>query len=32
MTEKTNLADALNELALFINDRGEGYKTAAHET
>ena len=32
MTEKPNLADALNELALFINDRVEGYKTAAHET
>lgn len=32
MTEKTSLAEALNELALFINDRVEGYKTAAHET
>ena len=32
MTTNANLADTLNELALFINDRIEGYKTAAHET
>ena len=32
MTANPKLADMLNELALFINDRIEGYKTAAHET
>ena len=32
MADTANLADTLNELALFINDRIEGYKTAAHET
>lgn len=32
MAEKPKLADTLNELALFINDRIEGYKTAAQET
>jgi len=32
MTENLNLADTLNELALFVNDRIAGYKTAAHET
>lgn len=32
MTANPKVADALNELALFINDRIEGYKTAAHET
>jgi uncharacterized protein (TIGR02284 family) len=32
MTENTKLADTLNELALFVNDRIEGYKTAAQET
>ena len=32
MKANAKLADALNELALFINDRIEGYKTAAHET
>lgn len=32
MAETSKLADTLNELALFINDRIEGYKTAAHET
>ncbi|HEX8326248.1 MAG TPA: PA2169 family four-helix-bundle protein [Hymenobacter sp.] len=32
MTENTKLADTLNELALFVNDRIEGYKTAAKET
>ena len=32
MAENPKLADTLNELALFVNDRIEGYKTAAHET
>jgi uncharacterized protein (TIGR02284 family) len=32
MSDHSKLADALNELALFINDRIEGYKTAARET
>lgn len=32
MAEHSPLADILNELALFVNDRIEGYKTAAHET
>ena len=32
MTANPKLADTHNELALFINDRIEGYKTAAHET
>lgn len=32
MAETSKLADTLNELALFVNDRIEGYKTAAHET
>ncbi|WP_310394767.1 PA2169 family four-helix-bundle protein [Hymenobacter sp.] len=32
MAETSKLADTLNELALFINDRIEGYKTAARET
>ncbi|MBD2723794.1 PA2169 family four-helix-bundle protein [Hymenobacter armeniacus] len=32
MTENSKLADTLNELTLFVNDRIEGYKTAAHET
>ncbi|HEX8504190.1 MAG TPA: PA2169 family four-helix-bundle protein [Hymenobacter sp.] len=32
MTENVKLADTLNELALFVNDRIEGYKTAAAET
>ena len=32
MNANSKLADTLNELALFINDRIEGYKTAAHET
>ena len=32
MTTNPKLADTLNELALFINDRVEGYKTAAQET
>jgi len=32
MTANPNLVDTLNELALFINDRIEGYKTAAKES
>jgi uncharacterized protein (TIGR02284 family) len=32
MTENPKLVDTLNELALFVNDRIEGYKTAAKET
>jgi len=32
MNTNPKLADTLNELALFINDRIEGYKTAASET
>jgi uncharacterized protein (TIGR02284 family) len=32
MAENPQLADTLNELALFVNDRIEGYKTAAKET
>lgn len=32
MKDNPKLVDTLNELALFINDRIEGYKTAAHET
>ncbi|OGX87335.1 hypothetical protein BEN47_11010 [Hymenobacter lapidarius] len=32
MADTSKLADTLNELALFVNDRIEGYKTAAHET
>jgi uncharacterized protein (TIGR02284 family) len=32
MAENSKLADTLNELTLFVNDRIEGYKTAAHET
>lgn len=32
MATNTKLVDTLNELTLFINDRIEGYKTAAHET
>lgn len=32
MNTNPKLADTLNELALFINDRIEGYKTAAEET
>lgn len=32
MTSNPKLADTLNELALFVNDRIEGYKTAAKET
>ena len=32
MATTPKIADALNELALFINDRIEGYKTAEHET
>jgi uncharacterized protein (TIGR02284 family) len=32
MTENPNLVDTLHELALFVNDRIEGYKTAAKET
>ena len=32
MAEHSKLADTLNELALFVNDRIEGYKTAAQET
>jgi uncharacterized protein (TIGR02284 family) len=32
MAENSKLADTLNELALFVNDRIEGYKTAAAET
>lgn len=32
MTENPKLAETLNELALFINDRMAGYQTAAHET
>lgn len=32
MATNTKLADTLNELTLFINDRIEGYKTAARET
>ena len=32
MAENPKLADTLNELALFVNDRIEGYRTAAHET
>lgn len=32
MATNSTLADKLNELSLFINDRLEGYKTAARET
>ncbi len=32
MTTSPKTADTLNELTLFINDRIEGYKTAARET
>lgn len=32
MTTDANLTNTLNELTLFINDRIEGYKTAARET
>lgn len=32
MAATPKIADTLNELALFVNDRIEGYKTAAHET
>ena len=32
MADHSKLADTLNELALFVNDRIEGYKTAAQET
>jgi uncharacterized protein (TIGR02284 family) len=32
MAENSKLADTLNELTLFVNDRIEGYNTAAHET
>ncbi len=32
MESNSKLADTLNELALFINDRVEGYKTAARES
>jgi len=32
MTTNPPLADILNELALFVNDRIEGYQTAAKET
>lgn len=32
MAPNPTLADTLNELTLFINDRLEGYQTAAHET
>lgn len=32
MTKNPKLVDTLNELALFVNDRIEGYKTAAQET
>lgn len=32
MATNTKQADTLNELTLFINDRIEGYKTAARET
>ncbi|UOQ97849.1 PA2169 family four-helix-bundle protein [Hymenobacter sp. 5317J-9] len=32
MAENSKLADTLNELTLFVNDRIEGYQTAAHET
>ncbi len=32
MAETSKIADTLNELALFVNDRIEGYKTAADET
>ncbi|WP_426058569.1 ferritin-like domain-containing protein [Hymenobacter sp. B1770] len=32
MADSSKLADTLNELALFVNDRIEGYKTAADET
>lgn len=32
MDENPKLVDILNELALFVNDRIEGYRTAAHET
>jgi uncharacterized protein (TIGR02284 family) len=32
MADNSKLADTLNELTLFVNDRIEGYKTAAHET
>ena len=32
MATNTKLVNTLHELTLFINDRIEGYKTAAHET
>ncbi|MBF9236162.1 PA2169 family four-helix-bundle protein [Hymenobacter sp. BT683] len=32
MADTSKLADTLNELTLFVNDRIEGYKTAAAET
>ncbi|SFQ34864.1 PA2169 family four-helix-bundle protein [Hymenobacter arizonensis] len=32
MADNSKLVDTLNELALFVNDRIEGYKTAADET